>query len=252
MASGDLNPWLRPRFEPGGGDALLFFAVYGAFSPDIKLSGSEYRTAGVAQGISIRKLNRPQSPEFPFTSGPIGQLLARDQAPLFEKIQTVPECMIIQGEIADPPDLNYLRDTVGLVMYFLEHGGIAVIDPQQFKLYDCALWREEMFQPQPPDLRRHVVILWSCEANDTKWFHTRGLRKFGRPDLSIHNVPTEYEKAIIDMFNRFILMQAQGGRIPDGQEIRMATLPPRLMCHHGGTLEDPDFNNVHVEIRWPA
>jgi hypothetical protein len=31
----------------------------------------------------------------------------------------------------------------------------------------------------------------------------------------------------------------------------MDSLPAGLMCHHGGSVEDPDFNNVHVEIRWP-
>jgi hypothetical protein len=51
------------------------------------------------------------------------------------------------------------------------------------------------------------------------------------------------------MFNRFIGLQTEGGHIPEGQEIRMASLPPGLTCHHGGSLDDPDFNNVHVEIR---
>lgn len=249
MASDDLNPWLRPRFEPGGGDAFLFFAVYGTFPAAINVSGSKYRTEG---GINIRRLKRAQSPEFPFSSGPIGELLASDQSALFEQIQTVPECMLIQGDIADPPNLNYLRNAVGVVMYFLEHGGVAVIDPQQLKLYDCSLWRKEIFDPDPPHLIQHVLKMVSPETNGTKWFHTRGLRKFGRPDLSVHNVPAEYEAAVINMFNRFIILQAEGGRIPEGEEIRMASLPPRLTCHHGGSVDDPDFNNVHVEIRWPT
>jgi len=37
----------------------------------------------------------------------------------------------------------------------------------------------------------------------------------------------------------------------EGQEIRMAALPPGLICHHAGSLDDPDFNNMHVKIRWP-
>ena len=51
------------------------------------------------------------------------------------------------------------------------------------------------------------------------------------------------------MFNRFILLQAEGARIAEGQEIRMASLPSGLTCHHAGRMDDPDFNNVHVEIR---
>jgi len=42
-----------------------------------------------------------------------------------------------------------------------------------------------------------------------------------------------------------------GGRVPVGQEIRMAALPAGLSCQPAGSLDDPDFNNVHVEVRWP-
>jgi len=78
------------------------------------------------------------------------------------------------------------------------------------------------------------------------------LRKFGRPDLSLHHVPDAYEKAAIELCNRFIELQALGGRIPEGQEVRMVSLPDGLVCHYQGSLDDPDFNNVHVEIRFPA
>src|SRR5256885_7083118 len=173
----DLPPWVRPRFEPGGGDAFLFFAIYGEFSNDIQVSGKQYRTAGTPQGIDIRKLNRTQSPEFPFTSGPIEQLLRPKYPALFAQIQGVPECLIIQGNIPDPPDLNYLRDTIGLATSFLDHGGIATIDPQQFAFYDLATWHDDIFEPQPPRLSKHAIILFSDELDGTRWYHTRGLRK---------------------------------------------------------------------------
>src|SRR5262245_51477721 len=103
----------------------------------------------------------------------------------------------------------YLRDSIGVVMYLLDHGGMAAMDPQVLKLYDPSSWREELFEPSPPDLSRHVVILVSEEP---------------------------------EMLQRFIVLQARGDRIPDGQEIRMAGLPPGLICHHAGSKDDPDFN----------
>jgi hypothetical protein len=30
----------------------------------------------------------------------------------------------------------------------------------------------------------------------------------------------------------------------------MKRLPKAMICHHQGDLNDPDFNNVHVEIVW--
>ena len=30
----------------------------------------------------------------------------------------------------------------------------------------------------------------------------------------------------------------------------MSGLPPGGVCLHGGSVDDPDFNNVHIEIEW--
>ncbi len=158
--------------------------------------------------------------------------------------------MALRGELADPPDLNYLRDAIGAVTFFMDHGGFAVCDPQQFELYDAERWRRDIFESGATNVLKHVKILYS-EGEDGTWYHTRGLRKFGRPDVSVRGVPRDHAKAAIDLCNRFIQMQALGGRIPEGQQIRMASLPAGMICHHSGDLEDPDFNNVHVEIRFP-
>ena len=104
--------------------------------------------------------------------------------------------------------------------------------------------------------RHHVVILTSQEGQhgsteQLTWFHTRGMRKFGRPDLSVHNVPARYHDAVIDLIGRFIELQALGGVISEGQQITMGSLPSGMICHRQGDLDDPDFNNVHVEITMP-
>ena len=78
------------------------------------------------------------------------------------------------------------------------------------------------------------------------------MRRFSRPDLSLRNVTDNYKEAAIDLCNRFIELQADGGQIPEGQEVRMNALPSGMVCHYQGDLDDPDFNNVHVEIKFPA
>jgi len=107
--------------------------------------------------------------------------------------------------------------------------------------------------PAAPVPRRHVVILYSPEEiSGRKWFHTRGMRKFGRPDISVHDVKPEYGAGVIDLCNRLIELHADGGVVPEGQEIRMASLPSGAIAHHRGDLDDPDFNNVHIEISWDS
>ena len=244
-----LAPWPRARYQPGGGKALVFYVIYGEFSEEPKISASTYRTAGVPQGVDLRKVTRKQQPELPFTEDSF-KVVRKGNAALFEQIKTAPECLILQGEVPDSQDLNYLRDVVGLVMFALDHGGLAVMDVQQLELFDAPRWRKEIFEPQPPHLQKQVAILYSDEVDGARWYHTRGLRKFGRPDLSTRCPKRELDDAVIEMFNRFILLQAQGSLIPEGQEIRMVSLPAGLTCHQAGSLDDPDFNNVHIEVRW--
>jgi hypothetical protein len=228
---------------------MVLYVLYGKFPTNIQVSAAAYRTVGIPDGIQLRRLTRKERSVSPFTDGDFAKTAGHDNPAAFARIQKSPECMVLQGEVKDPENLNYLRDSIGLVTWFLDYGGIAVMDPQQLKLYDGELWRKEIFEPSPPKLLNHVVILVSGQRDGTKWFHTRGLRKFGRPDLSMHNVPTTQEHGVIDLFNRFIILQAQGDRIPEGKEIQMASLPANLTCHHAGSLDNLDFNNTHVEIR---
>jgi hypothetical protein len=244
-----LTSWERPRFQPGGSNAMVFYVIYGSFPTNIQLSASTYRSSGLPKGVQLRKLNRDQRLVLPFTDGDFAKTAGRDNPAAFAKILESPGCVVIQGEVADSADLNYLRDSIGIATWFLDHGGVAVMDPQQLKLYDAASWRKDIFDQVPPRLSLHVVILVSEEPDGTRWFHTRGLRKFGRPDLSFHNVPPAQEQAVTDLFKRFIILQAEGGRIPDGQEVRMTSLPPGLRCHQEGAFDDLDFNNIHVEVR---
>jgi hypothetical protein len=269
----ELPHWPRSHYEPGGGEASVLFLVFGEFSTEVRVSGAKYRTTGVPKGCDVRRLDREKTDEFPYMDGPMGEALKFKQSKLFHAARDAAECMVIRGSVPDPTDLNYMRDAVGLVMFFLYNGGVAALDPHQITLYDSARWHAEMFEPQPPQLNRHVVILVSEEddpatpaptspaspaeiaamksASGRLWIHTRGMRKFGRPDLSLRNVPREQQVGAIDLCNRFIQMQVQGALIPEGQAIRIASLPEGLVCSHGGSVEDPDFNNVHLEIRWP-
>ena len=44
----------------------------------------------------------------------------------------------------------------------------------------------------------------SEEPAGGRWYHSRGMLKFGRPDLSVHQVAAELESAAVDLSDRFI------------------------------------------------
>ena len=129
-------------------------------------------------------------------------------------------------------------------------GAVAIFDMQSFRWFSKAKWLSEIFDPDAAVPRHHVSIIWS-EEHGRLWIHTRGMRKFGRPDVSVPGVPPSSRDAVIDLCNRFIEMMAFGAIVAEGQAIKMKALPAGLRCHHAGSVDDPDFNNVHLEIRWP-
>jgi hypothetical protein len=245
-----LPDWRRPFFDNPGGDPFLFYVLYGAVPKDFAISGSRYRCAGIPDGVDLSGYGPDTNPEVveQFRSGYVWDELQQSDPTLTRKIAAQTECLVIRGELADAPTLNDFRNTLGLITWLLDQGMVAVYDPLQLKWWPAAEWREQVFAPASAQPQVHVLIITSKEDKDRQWIHTRGLRKFGRPELSIRAVMESQREAAIELCQRFITFQAYGGIIEEGRAIRMKGLPQDWICHHAGDLEDLDFNNVHVEI----
>lgn len=246
-----LESWERPQYEAGGGEPFLFYIVFGEVDASAELSASKYRCGSMVEGVEVMAYGPDVSPEVPtsFLEGYLWEQLQSDNPGLAGEIEQCEHCLAFRGTPADDSSLDYLRDTVGFITFALDHGGCAVYDPFMLKWWSPEEWKQTIFQPAAPVPCQHTVILVSDdEQSGTLWFHTRGMRKFGRPDISVHNVRPEYEAAVVDLCNRLIEHQAFGHIVPDGQPIKMSSLDSTPTIQHAGTLDDPDFNNVHLRI----
>lgn len=245
--------WERVAYQPGGGTPFLLYVVYGDLPTAPVVDGARYRTTGLGT-LSVDHYRPDCHPEAcgQWLQGGFGELLQRYQPALMKAATEASGCMVIRGEPADARTLNYLRDAVGFITYLTDNGAVAILDPQSVRICSPTAWRQQLFDPDEPAPDRHVAKLISREDRPgLLWFRTRGMRKFGRPDLSVHGVAESQRAAVIDLFNRFIELQGMGGIIAEGQEIRIAGLPPGMTCHLRETVDDPDFDNVHIEIEAP-
>jgi hypothetical protein len=247
-----LETWPRRYHSTGGGDAFLFYVVFGPVPREFSISGSRYRCDDIPQELVISSYGPTSNPDAveEFRSGYLWDQFQQANMTVAHDVAKQSTCLVIQGTIPDPPDLNYLRNVVGLITWSLDVGSVGIFDPQMFKWWTPSEWRTWIFEPASAVPTHHVMILVSEENDGTSWFHTRGMRKFGRPDLSVHQVSCELRDGIVDLLNRFIEFQAFGGIIAEGQEIKMRSLPAGMICAHQGSMDDPEFNNVHVEIKW--
>jgi hypothetical protein len=202
-------------------------------------------------GIDLMNYGPDSNPEVisSFNEGYIWDELKNNNQDLSNGIEKSTQCYIFKGESQDLNNLEYFRNTIGIINYLLDNGGIAIYDPFQMKYWSKKEWSESTSNNKIANPLNQVVILNSKNEDGTSWLHTRGLIKYGRPDLSFDNVIEEIKTSALEMFNRFIEFQAFGGILEDGKSINMKGLPNNLTCKTLGTFDDTDFNNLHVEIK---
>jgi hypothetical protein len=247
--------WPRPQWQDSGGQAFVLWFVFGDFEPDFQVDAPCYRTRGTPAGIEVvRYVNRELAKwnGYPL-AGTLGQLLWDEDARLFERARRARECVMLRGSLADPPDLGYLRDLVGTIAALTDLGAAAVVDPQTLSMFEAAEWRRRFFANDAFSARDHVLILCDEDPRNAGrlYIHTRGLRKFARPDLAIRNVPPAVAGTAGELAERFVDFEAAGGLIEDGHEIDIDGAPQGMTVRIAGAVDDADFNNRHLVLRWP-
>lgn len=252
----DLPHWPREHYAPGGGTAVLFYVVFGRVDTSVSLDRRTYRSDGIPHGLNVRRFGPDDQPEVlaSFRKGFLWDTLVDQDPQCAKDVAAAASGMVISGTPADDTSLDYLRDVVGALTYFLDNGARAIHDPQMFKWFNPTAWRKRIFTPAAPVPENHTVILTSDEPGagpgpSRKWYHTRGMRKFGRPDISVHNVPPDYDDVVQALCRHLIERQAYGAIVQDGQTVPVPSLPPGTIMTHAGDLDDPQFNNVHIDVR---
>ncbi|MBS0431149.1 MAG: hypothetical protein JSS21_01915 [Proteobacteria bacterium] len=249
--STEAAPWTRPYFWRSDARAMLLYFVFGEFPQELKLDIARHGSAGLPAGMTMHRFDKNTLAHWQGhpLRGALAELLRNDDAETFRIARAAPECILLRGELDDPPTLDYLRDTLGVVGALLDVGGKVVIDPQMLALLSAQAWRGR-YADGGASPREHVLIL-AHEEGDGTWVHTRGMRKFARPDVSIRGVPQADVERAGALALRLVEMQAQGMRFVEGTALETDGIPAGMTARLGGSPEDPRFNNVHVEFVWP-
>ncbi len=246
------DAWQRPLHEPGGGDAFVYLVLFGPDLDRLEVSAERHRVEEVPETLELL-VQGPGAVEA-FLEPPMGDLLREDQPELVDRAAATEHCLVLAGSIPDPPDLHYLRATIGIATAALDVGAVAVYNLQSFGFFSPNAWHERVFAPDVPDAKDWVVLLSSDDDERTDdgqlWLHTRGLRVFGRPDLSLAGVGPDDVDTASRLLSVLIEQQVRGLVIPDDSVMDLGETLGQLTFRHRGHLDDPDFNNTHLEITW--
>jgi hypothetical protein len=247
-----LPAWQRPHWQPSDEEILLQFYVFGNFGTG-RPPMQDYGSDGLPHGVEMTSYHHNalrQWEGYPLKGG-LGRMLKEDAAEAYKLALDAPQVLVIRGRIKDSQATGYLRDTFGVMAALLDVGGTAIFDPQIVSLLDADAWRRRYLIADGAPTRNHLLIMRDGEDQlGRSWVHTRGMRKFGRPDISLRNVPDRDIDRAGQLCERLADMQALGAHFVDGQSLEAEGVPG-LVAKLGGDLEHPDFNNTYVEFRWP-
>lgn len=245
--------WTRPHWSRDEARAMLVYFVFGAFAAEPQLDLAAHGSAGLPQGAEMRRIPKAQLGHWEGDPlrGALGEILREGNPAAFDVARKAPECLLLRAELADADSLEYLRDTLGIVAALLDAGGVAVVDPQILELFPADAWRARFAGETLSQPRNHALVLCHDDANGNAWIKTRGMRKFARPDISIRDVPQDEINRAGEVAARLIDLQARGMRFGDGSTVHAEGLQSDLTLTRAGSLDDPDFNNTHLEVRWP-
>jgi hypothetical protein len=246
--------WPRPYWTPGDEKAVLVFYVFGKFDAELVIPSMRYQSPGLPQGIEIQRFQNAvlrQWDGYPL-QGALGEILHAENPEVAQQARIAPEVLVVRGEIEDRNSLDYLHDTLGVLAALLDVGGTSILDPQILSLFSADQWRQRYLVPGGAPPRNHVLILCNAdEVPDRSWVRTRGMRKFGRPDLSVRNVPENELGRAGSMCERLMEFLSMGGHFRAGQELAVDGLSTDMVAEPGGGPDDPQFNNTHVAFHWP-
>lgn len=245
--------WQRPHWQPSDEEILLQFYVFGNFQP-VRVPSAPYGSDGLPKGIEATNHHHNalrQWEGYPL-KGRMADMYKEEAPEAYRRVLDAPQVMVVRGRLPDSRDSGYLRDTLGVLAGLLDIGGTAILDPQILTLFDADSWRRQYLVRDGAPLRNHVLILRDGEATAGRsWIHTRGMRKFGRPDISLSNVPDRESDKAGAFCQRLVELQALGAHFEEGQQLEAEGVLGGLTVNLGGGLDDPRFNNRFVAMRWP-
>jgi len=246
--------WPRPYWQASDEQAVLLFFVFGAFPEDLAIPAARYGSPGLPEGVELQRFQNAVLARwegYPL-AGALGDVLREDNPEAFAEARAAPHVIAIRGRFPDRENLDYLRDTLGVVAALIDVGGKAVVDPQILSLFDATAWRDHYLVQGGAPPRHHVLIL--CSPEETRgrsWVRTRGMRKFGRPDVSLTNVPDGEIDRAGALAERFVELGALGAHFDPSQIIEVDGVAGGLKATLHGDENDPRFNNSHAAMRWP-
>ncbi|MEU4619683.1 hypothetical protein AB0G04_06860 [Actinoplanes sp. NPDC023801] len=218
-----VEPWRRPAHRPTGGEAAVMLVAFapGEVLPALELAAVIPPDAPV-DALAVRLHRHEDNPEWVdgFRSGPLRNLAARE-LPDLRPLDEATCCYSIQVRLPDPADLTHLQLAWAVARAAARAGAVAVLDAFAHD-WSPGAPIAALDPHRPFSVMREISVV--AESEESPGFghpvHTRGMVKFGRPDL-VMGVPEEQIGDAASILNQLASMLAEGHVLAAGQQLRV-------------------------------
>jgi hypothetical protein len=218
-----IETWPRPRFVPGGGFVRFdVFCFSSGTLADLPLAAATYGLPSPAamEGLEVREIPRDQQPAWfdGFRSGALREVAKHQLGAALKDLDEATAVHAVFVRKNDPKDLSHLQATWAVAKWLVARGATVVLDGQARRF-----WRGDDIKnwpvARPFTLSNEVSVVAGDEPlpDGTFVVHTRGMLKFGRPDLVAVGVPKAQRDKAEALLRALALAMASGAVFKAGQ-----------------------------------
>jgi hypothetical protein len=183
----------------GGRDARVLFVVFttGELRNDVKLAVDRFGVSSVPnfRALDTREHVRADSPEWfdNWRSGALRSIAKRDLDGKLTDLDAADRCFTIEFTSPDPSDLAHLQSVWALTRFFFARGATVALDVFGMRF----LGASQVPEPRASfDIQTEVSLVFETDATAPDGghvIHTRGMCKFGRPDIVAVCLPAQVD-----------------------------------------------------------
>lgn len=253
--------WPRPHHEPTNGTAELLYVVVGDPPETLSVKRARHHVDSLEpEHLVVSKHARADDPAWfdAWLTGPMSAGLDETLGPsLAADVRGARRMSVVRGAFPDSPSLAYLRNAVGIVSAIAEAGGVAVFDANALTWWRPGDWHARFVEQSRFRVTDHVFIAVTDDPSRRPglWTHTRGMRKFARPELHAQHLPGAYDvtnpaiRDSGDVLAGLATHLALGAVIPTGHVMHLPAWDARLTFFGDA---DPQtlryFSNAALEV----
>jgi hypothetical protein len=179
-----------PPAQPRAPEVVLVAFSCGPLTADVPLLQSRFGgpSAAAIEASDVRQVDRAAAPDWfdNWRRGSLRGIASEDLGDALAHLDAADQAHVIISQPDAPADLGYLQAAWTLTRYLAARGATVVADA-----HAIAYTPASRLQPaaEPLDVSREIRVLFEPEStrpDGVRALHTRGMRKFGAPDLIAH------------------------------------------------------------------